>query len=143
MTGAARIAADDEAAVGRSDGAGPGLQAVARTVRVQALVMLRLHPRWLDLPVVGTAMAGLAVATARGGLPTEAARCWALARRFGSRQDFAVLAHDRLRPLVVDAVGEQTVADAETASAGWDRAEAVGRTRVLLEDLGARHAFRM
>ncbi|MGU3410835.1 BTAD domain-containing putative transcriptional regulator [Microbacterium sp. M1A1_1b] len=142
-TAAARIAAEDEAAAGRPSGAEPGLQAVARTLRVQTLVMLRLHPRWLDLPVIGTAMAGLAVAAARAGLPADAARCWALARRFGSRQDFAVLAHVRLRPLVVAVAGEQVVVDAETASAGWDRAEAVGRTRVLLEDLGARHAFRM
>ncbi|KQS10132.1 hypothetical protein ASG04_06035 [Curtobacterium sp. Leaf183] len=143
MAGAARIAAQDEAAAGRTAGTAPDLQAVARTLRVQALVMLRLHPRWLDLPVVGTALLGLAVAAARSGRHGEAARCWALARRFGSRQDFAVLAHDRLRPLVVDVVGEQTVADAETASTGWDRAEAVARARLLFEELGVRHAFRM
>lgn len=143
MAGAAWIAAADEAAAGRRDGAEPGLQDVARTLRVQTLVMLRLHPRWLDLPVVGTALLGLALAAARDGHHADAARCWALARRFGSRQDFAVLAHARIRPLVVHAAGEDTVGHAETASTGWDRAEAVRQVRVLLEELGARHAFRM
>ena len=71
MAGAARIAAQDEAAAGRTAGTAPDLQAVARTLRVQALVMLRLHPRWLDLPVVGTALLGLAVAAARSGRPAR------------------------------------------------------------------------
>lgn len=150
MAGAAWIAAVDEATrrgagVGVSDvggtdgglsvGGGPSLQTVARTLRVQTLVMLRLRTWWLDLPVVGTALLGLAVAAVRAGRSAEAARCWALARRFGSRQDFGVLTHARLRPLVVAAVGERATVDAETASAGWDRAEAVRRTRVLLEEL--------
>ncbi|WP_413398549.1 hypothetical protein [Curtobacterium sp. CT11-45] len=103
--------------------------------------MIRVHPWWLDLPVIGTTLAGLAVAAARSDRPAEAARCWGAAMRFGTRQDFAVLAHGRLRPLLVDALGEARVADAETASAGWDRTEAVARARTLLEDL--RYAFRM
>ena len=103
--------------------------------------MIRVHPRWLDLPVIGTTLAGLAVAAARSGRPAEAARCWGAAMRFGTRQDFAVLAHGRLRPLLVDALGETRVVDAETTSAGWDRAEAVAGARTLLEDL--RYAFRM
>ena len=139
MAGAARIAAVDEAAASRTGGAAPRLQAaerdVARRIRVGALVMLRLHPWWLDLPVIGTTLAGLAVAAARSGEPEHAARCWAFATRFGSRQDFAVLLHSRLRPLLADAVGESALADAETASAGWDRAEAVSRARLLLEEL--------
>jgi predicted ATPase/DNA-binding SARP family transcriptional activator len=139
MAGAARIAAVDEAEAARADGAAPRLQAaerdVARRIRVGALVMIRLHPWWLDLPVIGTTLAGLALAAARSGRSADAARCWALTMRFGSRQDFAVLRHGRLRPLLVAAVGESALADAETASAGWDRAEAVARTRLLLEEL--------
>jgi predicted ATPase/DNA-binding SARP family transcriptional activator len=145
MAGAARIAAVDEAALHAADGAVPRLRdderAVARRIRSTALVMIRVHPWWLDLPVIGTTMAGLAVAAARSGRPTDAARCWGVAVRFGTRQDFAVLAHGRLRPLLVAAVGEGPVADAETASAGWDRTEAVAGARALLEDL--RYAFRM
>ncbi|OII33841.1 hypothetical protein BIU98_05135 [Curtobacterium sp. MMLR14_010] len=139
MAGAARIVAEDEAAASRSGGAAPSLQAdqqaVARHLRVGALVMLRLHPWWLDLPVIGTALVGIAVVALRRGMSVEAARCWGLARRFGSRQDFAVLAHRRLRPLLVDVVGADAVVDAETASAGWDRAEAVTALRALLEEL--------
>lgn len=145
MAGAARIAAVDEAALGAPDGAAPRLQAderaVARRIRKAALVMIRVHPWWLDLPVIGTTLAGLAVAAARSDRPAEAALCWGAAMRFGTRQDFAVLAHGRLRPLLVDALGAARVADAETASAGWDRTEAVARARTLLEDL--RYAFRM
>jgi len=145
MAGAARIAAVDEAALRAADGAAPCLQAderaVARRIRNAALVMIRVHPWWLDLPVIGTTLAGLAVAAARSGRPAAAARCWGTAMRFGTRQDFAVLAHARLRPLLVDAVGEGPVADAEAASAGWDRTEAVAQARLLLEDL--RYAFRM
>ncbi|TCK66283.1 BTAD domain-containing putative transcriptional regulator [Curtobacterium sp. PhB136] len=141
MAGAARLAALDESTVGRSDGTEPGLPAVATTspiarrMRVGALVMLRLHPWWLDLPVIGTALLGLALAAARLGDHDRAARCWGLASRFGSRQDFAVLAHARIRPLLVEVLGDRTVLDAETASAGWDRAEAVAQARLLLEEL--------
>ena len=46
-----------------------------------------------------------------------------------------MLAHRRLRPLLVDVVGADAVVDAETASAGWDRAEAVTALRALLEEL--------
>ncbi|MBT2501933.1 BTAD domain-containing putative transcriptional regulator [Curtobacterium sp. ISL-83] len=141
MAGAALIAAVDEAA-SRADGAAPGLQApereVARRVRVRALVMVRLHPGWLDLPVVGTAMLGLALAATRSGRPDLAARCWAFATRFGSRQDFAVLEHARIRPLLEAAGGAAAagaLTDAETASAGWDRTEAVAQARALLEEL--------
>jgi predicted ATPase/DNA-binding SARP family transcriptional activator len=145
MAGAARIAAVDEAAARRADGSAPRLQdderAVARRIRIGALVMIRVHPWWLDLPVLGTTLAGLALAAARSGHPEGAARCWGAATRFGTRQDFAVLAHRRLRPIIVEAVGADLVTDAETASAGWDRAEAVSRARLLLEDL--RYAFRM
>ncbi|WP_413600718.1 BTAD domain-containing putative transcriptional regulator [Curtobacterium sp. Curtsp57] len=138
MAGAARIAAEDEAAASRPAGAGPGLPSgseVPRRLRVGALVMLRLHPWWIDLPVIGTTLLGLAVAAARQGAADHAARCWGLARRLGSRQDFAVLAHDRLRGVLGAVVGAGPLVDAETASAGWDRAEAVSRARVLLEEL--------
>ncbi|ROP72354.1 BTAD domain-containing putative transcriptional regulator [Curtobacterium sp. PhB115] len=139
MAGSARIAASDEAAASRTDGAAPGLQdddlTVAARIRVGALVMLRVHPWWLDLPVIGTALLGLALAAARSGEPAQAARCWALAARLGSRQDFGVLAHARMRPILAAALGETVLLDAETASAGWDRAEAVSRARLLLEEL--------
>ena len=139
MAGAARIAAVDEAVVRGDDGAEPCLQAgerdVARRIRVHALVMLRVHPWWVDLPVIGTTFAGLALAAARSGQPAAAADCWALATRFGSRQDFAVLAHDRMRPLVATVVGEDVLVRAETTSAGWDRTEAVSRARALLGEL--------
>jgi predicted ATPase/DNA-binding SARP family transcriptional activator len=139
MAGAARIAARDEAAASRPDGAEPrlpdGQQMIARRLRIGSLVMLRLHPWWLDLPVIGTALVGVALVALRRGMHDEAARCWGLAIRFGSRQDFAVLGHGRLRPLFVDAMGADAVADAETASAGQDRAEAVRALRVLLEEL--------
>ncbi|MGN8049380.1 BTAD domain-containing putative transcriptional regulator [Curtobacterium sp. 22159] len=138
MAGAARIAAVDEDA-SRSDGPAPRLQAtereVARRIRVGALVMLRVHPWWLDLPVMGTTLIGLAIAAARSDRPEHAARCWGFATRLGSRQDFAVLAHARVRPVLAAAVGEDALADAETASAGWDRAEAVSQARLLLEEL--------
>lgn len=44
-----------------------------------------------------------------------------------------MLAHTRMRPLLVTALGDPAVTDAEKASAGWDRAEAVSRARTLLE----------
>ncbi|MBA8989081.1 putative ATPase/DNA-binding SARP family transcriptional activator [Curtobacterium pusillum] len=141
MAGAARIAAEDETVAGLPDGAEPRLLAersrtvVARRLRVGALVMVRIHPWWLDLPVIGTAFLGLALAAVRAGRPDHAARCWSFATRLGSRQDFAVLQHDRMRPLLADVVGEPLLGDAETASAGWDRAEAVSRARLLLEEL--------
>jgi hypothetical protein len=86
------------------------------------------------MPVIGTALAGLAVASARTGRPATAAACWGAIRRIGSRQDFAVLAHDRLRRLLVEVVGEAALTDAEAAAAGWDRTEAASRVRTLLED---------
>ena len=139
MAGAAQIAARDEAAASRPAEVEPGLQAaqqaVARRLRVGSLVMLRLHPAWLDLPVIGTALVGIALVALRRGMHDEAARCWGLATRLGSRQDFAVLASRRLRPLFVDTVGADVVADAETASAGQDRAEAVRAVRAVLEEL--------
>jgi predicted ATPase/DNA-binding SARP family transcriptional activator len=139
MAGVARIAAVDEAAVRRTGGTAPGLPAddvaVARRLRVGALVMLRLRPWWLDLPVIGTTLLGLALAAARTGQRDLALRCWGLTARLGSRQDFGVLAHARIRPLLADALTEAALADAETASAGWDRTEAVSRARLLLEEL--------
>ncbi|WP_263055034.1 BTAD domain-containing putative transcriptional regulator [Curtobacterium sp. RIT-PI-V] len=139
MAGSARIAARDEATVRRSDGAVTGLPvddvAVARRLRVGALVMLRVHPWWLDLPVIGTALLGLALAAARDGRPEHAARCWGLATRLGSRQDFGVLAHTRMRSVLADALGDAVLADAETASAGSNRTEAVSQARLLLEEL--------
>ena len=145
MAGAARIASVDEAAASRADGGTPRLQDgdrdVAHRIRVGALVQLRLETAWPDLPVLGTAMIGIGIAAARAGRPGEAARCWAIATRVGSRQDFAVLAHARVRPVLADVVGERALVDAETASAGWTRAEAVARARTLLE--GLRYAFRM
>lgn len=149
IVGAALLAAQDEtaageAAAGRSAGAGTGLQDgrearadVARQVRVSALVALRTPALWNDLPVVGTAVLGAALeAISRGAdAPTPAlvAAAWGSALRLGARQDFAVLGHRRLRPLVVAAVGEALVADAETASAGTSRAEAVAAARAMLE----------
>ena len=137
MAGAARIAAVDEAGAGRSDGAAPSLPtaelAVARRIRVGTLVQLRLRQARRDMPVIGTALAGLAIAYARTGRPAAAAGCWGALARLGSRQDFAVLAHARLRPLLADAVGEQELVDAEATAAGWDRAEAASRVRALLE----------
>lgn len=149
IVGAALLAAQDEtaageAAAGRSAGAGTGLQDgrearadVARQVRVRALVALRTPALWNDLPVVGTAVLGAALeAISRGAdAPTPAlvAAAWGSALRLGARQDFAVLGHRRLRPLVVAAVGEALVADAETASAGTSRAEAVAAARAVLE----------
>lgn len=139
MAGAARIAASDEVAVRRSGGPLPRLPVgdrdVARRLRVATLVLLRMRLGWVDLPVVGTTLAGLAVAALRTDRPDEALRCWALAVRLGTRQDFAVLAHPRLRAMVVEAAGADRVADAETASARLDRDEAVDATRVLLEAL--------
>ena len=154
IVGAALLAAQDEVAqdeaaageagVGRSAGAGTGLQDgretradVARQVRVSALVGLRTPALWNDLPVVGTAVLGAALEAIRRGAdaPTPAlvAAAWGSALRLGARQDFAVLGHRRLRPLVVAAVGEALVADAETASAGTSRAEAVAAARAVLE----------
>ncbi|WP_288468266.1 BTAD domain-containing putative transcriptional regulator [uncultured Curtobacterium sp.] len=165
MAGAARIAAVDEcerarergrereheperdrgsgpdraADASRSDGAGTRLPAgerdVARRLRTGALVQLRLRSAWLDMPVVGTALLGLAIALLRDGRTADAARCWAVATRVGTRQDYAVLAHARVRPLLVAGVGEQALADAETTSSGWGPDEVVVRTRALLEGL--------
>ncbi|PZE57638.1 hypothetical protein DEJ24_11540 [Curtobacterium sp. MCPF17_001] len=135
-------AAQDEAARGRSAGAAAGLQDagrearadLARQVRVSALVALRMPSLWNDLPVVGTAVLGAALeAIDRGVDPALVAAAWGSALRLGARQDFAVLGHGRLRPLVVAAVGEALVVDAETASAGMSRAEAVAAARGALE----------
>ncbi|WIB13682.1 hypothetical protein [Curtobacterium sp. MCPF17_052] len=135
-------AAQDEAARGRSAGAAAGLQDagrearadLARQVRVSALVALRMPSLWNDLPVVGTAVLGAALeAIDRGVDPALVAAAWGSALRLGARQDFAVLGHGRLRPLVVAAVGEALVVDAETASAGMSRAEAVAAARAALE----------
>ena len=163
MAGAARIAAVDEAAAARAGRASgpqppaaqpsasqpPALQppaslppvslppaelAVARRIRTGALVQLRLRQVRRDVPVIGTALAGLAIAYVRTGRPEAAAACWGTLTRIGSRQDFAVLAHARLRPVLAGAVGEQALADAETAAAGRDRAEAVSWVRGVLED---------
>ncbi|WP_217483605.1 hypothetical protein [Curtobacterium sp. Csp2] len=87
------------------------------------------------MPVVGTALLGLAIALLRDGRTADAARCWAVATRVGTRQDYAVLAHARVRPLLVAGVGEQALADAETTSSGWGPDEVVVRTRALLEEL--------
>lgn len=137
MAGAARIAAVDEAEAGRRDEGGAGLPAaelaVARRIRVGTIVQLRVRNARRDMPVVGTALAGLAVAYARAGRPETAAACWGAVVRLGSRQDFAVLAHTRLRPLLVDAVGDALLTDAEASAAAWDRTEAVARVRALLE----------
>lgn len=86
------------------------------------------------MPVIGTALAGLAIAFARADRPDAAAGSWGALTRLGSRQDFAVLAHARLRPVLARVVGEQALADAEAAAAGWDPSEAAARVRVLLED---------
>ncbi|WP_161968428.1 BTAD domain-containing putative transcriptional regulator [Curtobacterium oceanosedimentum] len=152
MAGAARIAAVDEAAVRRVEDAATGLPAaavgaepahtslpaaelaIARRVRVGTLVQLRLRQVRRDVPVIGTALAGLAIAYARTGRPDAAVACWGTLTRIGSRQDFAVLAHARLRPLLAEVVGEQALADAETAAAGRDRTEAVSWVRAVLED---------
>jgi hypothetical protein len=113
-------------------------------MRNATLALLRVRPWWTDLPVVGTTLAGLALAAAREGSLDAAARCWALAVRFGTRQDFAVLSHERLRPVIAAAVGADVLRDAETASTRWDRDEAVAATRAVLEDLRAgAQAFRM
>ncbi len=94
--------------------------------------------------MVGTTLAGLALAAVREGSLEAAARCWALAVRFGTRQDFAVLAHERLRPLLAAAVGADVLRDAESASARWDRDEAEAAARSVLEDLrSGPQAFRM
>ncbi|MEK6310068.1 MAG: BTAD domain-containing putative transcriptional regulator [Curtobacterium sp.] len=143
MAGAARIAAVDETAGGR-DGLRPAERAVARRMRNATLALLRVRPWWTDLPVVGTTLAGLALAAVREGSLEAAARCWALAVRFGTRQDFAVLAHERLRPLLAAAVGADVLRDAESASARWDRDEAEAAARSVLEDLrSGPQAFRM
>ncbi|WP_058725400.1 BTAD domain-containing putative transcriptional regulator [Curtobacterium luteum] len=143
MAGAARIAAVDETA-GGLDGLRPAERAVARRMRNATLALLRVRPWWTDLPVVGTTLAGLALAAAREGALDAAARCWALAVRFGTRQDFAVLAHERLRPLLAAAVGAEVLRDAETASSRWDRDEAEAATRGVLGDLrSGPQAFRM
>jgi predicted ATPase/DNA-binding SARP family transcriptional activator len=154
-------AARDEAGSGPSVGAGPGLQTVAREaradvarrVRVSALVALRMPSLWNDLPVVGTAVLGAVLEAISRTEETTAGRAvvdgpvrdpgtvdpvliaaaWGSALRLGARQDFAVLGHGRLRPLVVAAVGETLVADAETASAGMSRAEAAAAARAVLE----------
>ncbi|GAA1492841.1 BTAD domain-containing putative transcriptional regulator [Curtobacterium herbarum] len=150
IVGAALLAAQDEAAdgaareaadAGRSAGAGAGLQDgrearadIARQVRVSALVALRKPSLWNDLPVVGTAVLAAALdAIGRRADPALVAAAWGSALRLGARQDFAVLGHGRLRPLVVAAVGEALVADAETASAGTSRAEAAAAARAVLE----------
>jgi predicted ATPase/DNA-binding SARP family transcriptional activator len=138
---AARGGAQDETDAGRPAGAGAGLQdgrearaEIARQVRVSALVALRTPSLWNDLPVVGTAvLAAVLEAISRRADPTLVAAAWGSALRLGARQDFAVLGHGRLRPLVVAAVGEDRAADAETASAGVSRAEAVAAARAVLE----------
>ena len=50
-------------------------------------------------------------------------------------QDFGVLAHPRMRSVLAGALGATVLADAETASAGSNRTEAVSQARLLLEEL--------
>lgn len=166
VIGAAMVAAGDEAAASRSDGAEPGLPAdtaddadnadtadtadtagarrgpadrearaeVARRLRVSALVALRLPGLWTDLPVVGVALLGVTLhAAGTGAEPALVARAWGVAVRLGARQDFAVLNRGRVRPLVAAVTGETLLADAETASAGLSRTEAVAAARTVTE----------
>jgi predicted ATPase/DNA-binding SARP family transcriptional activator len=109
----------------------------ARAIRVTDLVTIRMEAWWLDLPVVGTGLAGLAVWGAVTGEIDAAtiATLWGIARRVGARQDFAVMTHASIRPILVEVVGERALADAETASAGVDRAEAVAAARAVLEEI--------
>jgi predicted ATPase/DNA-binding SARP family transcriptional activator len=135
-----------------TDGPAPDLPAeqldatdvrTARRLRVGALVMLRLAPWWLDLPVVGTGMAGLVIWGASTGrvAADDLVALWGQTTRLGARQDFAVLLRERLRTIVAAVTGEQALLDAETASAGQSRAEAIATSRALLERVV--YAFRM
>jgi hypothetical protein len=105
--------------------------------------MLRLAPWWLDLPVVGTGMAGLVIWGASTGriAVDDLVALWGQTTRLGARQDFAVLLRERLRRIVAAVTGEQALLDAETASAGQSRAEAIATSRALLEKVV--YAFRM
>lgn len=110
--------------------------AVARRLRVSALVALRLPGLWTDLPVVGVALLGVTLhAAGTGAEPALVARAWGVAVRLGARQDFAVLNRGRVRPLVAAVTGETLLADAETASAGLSRTEAVAAARTVTEAL--------
>ncbi|MFZ7087381.1 BTAD domain-containing putative transcriptional regulator [Curtobacterium sp. RRHDQ10] len=123
----------------------------ARALRVSAIVMLRLRPWFLDLPVVATGVLGVALWGARTGAldRTTTARLWATAIRFGSRQDFAVLRHDRIRSRLVALLAggehesdgsrpggsgspDRLLADAESALAGVGRDELVAATVATL-----------
>jgi predicted ATPase/DNA-binding SARP family transcriptional activator len=116
---------------------------VARRARVGALVLLRINPWWLDMPVVGTGIVGVIVWGVASGrvAPADLVALWGQSVRLGARQDFAVLERTRLRAIVAEVTGEQALLDAETASAGQSRDEAVGVSRALLERVV--YAFRM
>ncbi|KQO63600.1 BTAD domain-containing putative transcriptional regulator [Curtobacterium sp. Leaf261] len=140
---AALLAADDEVHAAGDVALDPDeARRTARDLRVSAIVMLRLRPWFLDLPVIATGLLGVAVWGARTGHlePDVVATLWATASRFGSRQDFAVLAHTRLRrrlvlSLAVD--GDEPAADAllataERVSAGGTRDDVLRTATAVL-----------
>jgi predicted ATPase/DNA-binding SARP family transcriptional activator len=119
---AALLAADDEVRdrVGEDAAlAADEAQRTARDLRVSVVVMLRLRPWFLDLPVIATGALGVAVWGARTGHlePSVVAALWATAARFGSRQDFAVLGHDRIRARLVETLAARSDAGSAPGSA--------------------------
>jgi hypothetical protein len=137
---AALLAVDDEVRAASGD-AMPGALDVddarrtARDQRVSAIVMLRLRPWFLDLPVIATGIVGVALWGARTGELDRGtvAELWASAVRFGSRQDFAVLRLDRLRPRLAALLGDDRIlADAERAVASGDRDGVIAATIATL-----------
>ncbi|PZF62274.1 hypothetical protein DEI92_01880 [Curtobacterium sp. MCBD17_034] len=154
MVAAARIAIDLEAR--ERDGGAPRLPddgratEAARVAKVGALVAIRIGAWWLDLPVIGDALIAVALwgATTQRVEPGLVAAIWGTAVRVGARQDLAVLRYERVRGVLARWTGRAALADAETASAGLDRAEAVARARALLEQVrvprrAEAQAFRM
>ena len=119
---------------------------LARDLRTRVLVQHRIQPAYVDRPVLGSAIVGLAAWSLweRGDAEPTAERVEAglelfgLSARLNSRQDLRSLERSTLEREVRDAWGDEAVGAALSSAASLTRDEAVDRVIDLL-----RYALRM
>nr|WP_193571269.1 BTAD domain-containing putative transcriptional regulator [Diaminobutyricibacter tongyongensis] len=122
------------------------IDGVARDLRTRVLVQYRMRSAYVDRPVLGSAVAGLAAWTLweRGDAEPSAERVEAglelfgLSARLNARQDLRSLERPILEREVRDAWGDEAVEAALSSAASLTRDEAVDRVIDLL-----RYALRM
>ncbi|MFE4470937.1 BTAD domain-containing putative transcriptional regulator [Leifsonia sp. NPDC056824] len=115
----------------------------ARRLRVRVLVNARLSPQYLDKPVIGTGLLGVAiwmldaeVGAARGDDWVDAGlELFALAARANSRQDIVSLHRPALTERVRRTWGEERLAAAQAAAAAIGRDAAAVRGLALLGEI--------